>query len=191
MTDLSGIILAGGKSVRMQTDKARLFYHGMEQYRYVAKMLSVQCKDVHIACRQDQSFDINCIYDLPEMAGIGPAAAWFSAFETLGNAFAIVGIDYPLFNEQELQNLIQERDPQANASVLFNAQTGFYEPMLGIYESSFYQKLLSHKHAPIISIQTILRDSQVKKVLPLNKNAIISIDHPEQYQSILQSLNEK
>lgn len=191
MTDLSGIILAGGLSVRMQTDKARLNYHGIEQYRHVAKLLSDSCQDIHISCRQDQTFDINCIHDLPEMAGIGPAAAWFSAFETLGHAFVIVGIDYPLFNEQELQNLIQERDPQADASVLFNAQTGFYEPMLGIYESSFYQKLLSIKHEPIISIQTILRNSQVKKVLPLNKNAIISIDNPEQYQSILQTIHEK
>jgi molybdopterin-guanine dinucleotide biosynthesis protein A len=191
MTDLSGIILAGGLSVRMQTEKARLNYHGMEQFRYVAKLLSESSKDVHISCRQDQTFDIDCIYDLSELAGIGPAVAWFSVYEKLERAFIILGIDYPLFDEQELKNLIQQRDPQADASVLFNSQTGFYEPMLGIYEWSFYQKLQSVRHEPIISIQTILRSCQVKKVLPLNKNSIISIDHPEQYQSILQTIHEK
>lgn len=191
MTDLNGIVLAGGRSIRMKTDKAFLMYHGLEQYQYLVNLLDNFCNDIYVSCRTEQQFSCKCICDLAEYAGIGPAAAWFSVFNTSLKAFVILGIDYPYFNLEELRNLILNRDKKAVASVLYNQETGFYEPMLGIYEASFYNILISQADTTGISIQSILRKSNVKKVLPLNNNAIRSIDNPDDYQATLFSLNGK
>lgn len=191
MTDLTGIVLAGGYSTRMKTEKAFLHYHGIEQYQYIVNLLDNFCEEIFISCKKQQNFNGKCIHDLPEYDTIGPAAAWFSVFKATQKGFVMIGIDYPFFNFKELQNLIEQRDTSADASVLFHKETGFFEPMLGIYEWSFYERLKTQTDAETVSIQTLLRHSIVKKVLPLNSQAITSIDNPEQYQSALLSLHGK
>lgn len=191
MTDLTGIVLAGGYSTRMKTEKAFLHYHGIEQYQYIVNLLDNFCEEIFISCKKQQKFNGKCIHDLPEYDTIGPAAAWFSVFKATQKGFVMIGIDYPFFNFKELQNLIEQRDTSADASVLFHKETGFFEPMLGIYEWSFYERLKTQADAETVSIQTLLRHSIVKKVLPLNSQAITSIDNPEQYQSALLSLHGK
>lgn len=49
-----GLVLAGGKSSRMDKDKALLTYHTQNQLIHTAKMLEKQCEQVYISCRTGQ-----------------------------------------------------------------------------------------------------------------------------------------
>ena len=51
---LNGLVLAGGKSVRMGTAKDQLNWHGKEQRYFAADLLAPFCEEVFISCRQDQ-----------------------------------------------------------------------------------------------------------------------------------------
>ena len=190
MNDLAGIVLAGGASSRMQSDKALLVYYNKPQYLHVSDLLQSYTKQVLISCKKQQNLEGNCLYDLEEFDQVGPAAAWLSAFSTLKQGFVIMGIDYPLFDANELQHLMISRDPNADASVMFNETTGYFEPMLGIYELSFFNHLKAHLNAPNISIQNILRQCTVKQVNPLNPQAIISVDDPEHFKQIKQTIHD-
>ena len=53
--DLYGLILAGGKSSRMQTDKGELQYHETTNQRtYLYKMLNLFCNKTFVSCRNEQ-----------------------------------------------------------------------------------------------------------------------------------------
>ena len=56
---LNGLVLAGGKSVRMGYDKSSIQWHGKEQRYYMADLLKQICKDVFISCRKKQKDEID------------------------------------------------------------------------------------------------------------------------------------
>ena len=46
---MNGLVIAGGKSTRMQQDKAMIQYHGMPQYQYVYNILQPFCSETFIS----------------------------------------------------------------------------------------------------------------------------------------------
>ncbi|MDQ6610064.1 MAG: NTP transferase domain-containing protein, partial [Bacteroidota bacterium] len=56
---LNGLVLAGGRSVRMKQDKGLLHWHGKEQRYYMADLLQQCCAEVFISCRQEQAQNIS------------------------------------------------------------------------------------------------------------------------------------
>jgi len=46
---LNGLVLAGGKSLRLGTDKGKINWHGNEQRYYIAELLQKFCDEVFIS----------------------------------------------------------------------------------------------------------------------------------------------
>src|SRR5215470_7998152 len=51
------LVLAGGRSTRMQRDKAVLNYHGRTQLEWVVSLLQPYAQRVFVSCRADQAND--------------------------------------------------------------------------------------------------------------------------------------
>ena len=51
---LYGLIMCGGKSSRMGTDKSRIVYQQKEQQYHVYQMLQTFCEKVFISCNAEQ-----------------------------------------------------------------------------------------------------------------------------------------
>src|SRR5688500_5883519 len=108
---LYGLVVCGGKSSRMGTDKSLLDYYGKPQRYYEYDMLKTLCEDVYISSNADQYSGIpssfNALPDNARFGEIGPMAGQLSAFELFPNAsFLAVGCDYPLLQMEDLQDLI-------------------------------------------------------------------------------------
>ncbi len=189
--DLIGVVLAGGQSERMTCDKAFLKYRDIPQYQFLFEMLQKHCHKTVISANQHQKFEQTSIVDAEAYQGFGPPAAWLSVFDYCASAIIILGVDYPYFDEHELQHLLAHRDKTCVASVCYNGTTGFYEPMLGIYELSFFKLLKEAKSDQPISIQNILRNNQTKKVIPLNSSSIQSVDTMDEYEKVKSILHDK
>ena len=56
---LNGLVLAGGKSLRMGYDKSSIEWHGKEQRYYMADLLKQYCDEVFISCRADQQNEVD------------------------------------------------------------------------------------------------------------------------------------
>ena len=82
--NIYGLVLAGGKSTRMNVDKSLLFYHGKTQVEHAFALLSPHCAKVFVSNRREQEHlqghdHLPQLHDLPEYSDIGPLGGVLSA----------------------------------------------------------------------------------------------------------------
>lgn len=145
---INGLVLAGGKSVRMGSDKGLATWHGKAQRYYMADMLAPLCAEVFISCREEQAGEIDPFYktivDAPAYAGSGPSGAILTAFETYPNtSWLVVACDLPLLDPATLKYLLQNRDGGKVATTFRSPYDGLPEPLITIWEPAAYTILLT------------------------------------------------
>lgn len=177
---LSGLVLCGGKSVRMGRDKALISYHKKPQYAHVAGLMERLCPDVFISCNQQQkeafSEYYQTIVDSATFENAGPLTAVLTAFETIKDAALLVtGCDYPYFTYNDMLALIQAREPGIDVVCYRNQDTGFEEPLLAVYEQQCAPLLLQYYNEGHTSLRHFLRAVNTKYITTQSRN-ITSID---------------
>ncbi|HJY42283.1 MAG TPA: NTP transferase domain-containing protein [Steroidobacteraceae bacterium] len=135
---LFGLVLAGGASTRMRTDKALLDYHGQPQLRWAFELAAKFCAATFVSVRPDQREDSSRA-GLPQIVdrqpGIGPIAGISAALlEHPKAAWLVLACDLPFLTEGTLQHLIAHRDPHQVATAYRSAHDGLPEPLCAIWE---------------------------------------------------------
>ncbi|MCU0349191.1 MAG: NTP transferase domain-containing protein, partial [Saprospiraceae bacterium] len=108
---LNGLVLAGGKSRRMGTDKSVLQYHDKPQRDVMIDLLEKICRHTKLSCRPEQAGELVYTHDvLPDtFLGLGPMGAILSAFrQAPDSAWLVVACDLPLLDEAALLVAIWE-----------------------------------------------------------------------------------
>lgn len=136
-----GLVLAGGKSVRMGQDKGAIQWHGIEQRYHMHAVLSSICEKVFISCRAAQNADISNNYPtiVDTHTDTGPIFALLSAFEYRSDvAWLVVACDLPLLDVAALQLLLQNRNCSGIATTFQSPHDGLPEPLVTIWEPEAY-----------------------------------------------------
>ncbi len=144
---LRGLVLAGGHSQRMHTDKGHLHYHGpADQRQHTSALLAEVCTDVLLSCRPDQAADVADagLVPLPDtFLGLGPLGGLLSAFQTDPNAaWLVAACDLPFLSAATLRFLVENRQPSRPATALQLPGNEFPEPLMTIWEPTAYAHLL-------------------------------------------------
>ncbi|GAB3292302.1 hypothetical protein GCM10027511_05300 [Hymenobacter humi] len=142
---LRGLVLAGGRSERMQTDKGALHYHALDQRQHTAALLSEFCPDVRVSVRPDQAADLPAgLKPLPDtFLNLGPLGGLLSAFQADPNAaWLVLACDLPFLTRQTLEFLVTNRQPARAATALKSPWNDFPEPLVTIWEPRSYGQLL-------------------------------------------------
>ena len=143
---LRGLVLAGGRSQRMQTDKSQLRYHGQEQRQYAAALLAEVCEDVFVSCRPDQADAVAAagLAPLPDQfLDLGPMGGLLTAFRHDPNAaWLVVACDLPFLSATTLRYLVQHRHAGRVATAFQSPHNEFPEPLITIWEPRSYATLL-------------------------------------------------
>jgi molybdopterin-guanine dinucleotide biosynthesis protein A len=182
---MNGLVIAGGKSTRMQQDKAMLQYHRMPQYQYVYNMLQSFCSETFISLHtENNNIPLPKIIDNPIYSNAGPMAALLTAFEQYKSDWLVVAIDYPLISNSHIEGLMSCFANTKESYVYYNTDTNFYEPFIGVYTSAFLSTFVKEFAGQQTSLQKILQQNNVQKITVANSQVLQSIDTPEQYQAI-------
>ncbi len=181
---LYGLVLAGGKSVRMGQDKGLIQWHGKEQRYYMADMLRPLCADVFISCREEQLQDIAPDYKTltDTFEGSGPLIAILSALkEKPDAAWLVVACDLPLLDTATLEYLIKNRDTNSIATTFESPFDQLPEPLITIWEPSSYEVLLNHISEGFkCPRKALIRNSErVKILVATDPNALKNANTPE------------
>ena len=145
---LFGLVLAGGASTRMRTDKAALQYHGQPQLRWVFELVSKFCAASFVSVRPDQRDDAARAGHpqiVDRQPGIGPIAGISAALlEQPKAGWLVLACDLPFLTERTLQHLIAHRDPQKIATAYRSAHDGLPEPLCAIWEPAAREPVLAY-----------------------------------------------
>lgn len=135
---LYGLVLAGGRSTRMQRDKASLEYAGRPQLARAMDLLAPLVVRAFVSVRPDQPPDRErAVYDaITDLhTGLGPLAGIQAALHAHpGQAWLVLACDLPFLDAPTLQHLIAQRDPGRLASAYRSAFDAQPEPLCAIYE---------------------------------------------------------
>lgn len=180
---LNGLVLAGGKSRRMGTDKDQIQWHGKEQRYYTADLLSKYCEEVFISCRQDQEKQIDPAYkSLPDtFLNMGPQGGILSAFRFFpDSAWLVVACDLPLVDEKTLQHLTEKRAISKMATAYKSPVDGLPEPLITVWEPASYPVLLHFLGRGITCPRKVLMQSDILLLDPLQPEALLNVNTPEE-----------
>ncbi len=182
--DLYGLVICGGESSRMGTDKSLINYYCKPQRYFLHELLQSFCKKVFISCNKSQAKEMESGYDIivdaPQYQNTGPIAALLSAFEKYpDNSFLAIGCDYPFINKTEIQDLIDARDKTAKA-VCYQNRESITEPLLALYENEIFQLMKSNFAQQKYSLRYFLDEINAKKIIADRDDALRSVDTPEE-----------
>ncbi len=178
-------MLAGGKSTRMQRDKAALAYDGEPQLARAVSLLSHHVDSVHVSVRASQKQDrLRSRYSMiaDSIDGTGPIVGILSALEAHAHcAWLVLACDLPFLSDAVLRELAERRQPEHAATAYRSARDGLPEPLCAIWEPRSQQSLASF-HA---NGGTCPRKFLIREGVPLlelrDAQALDNVNTPEEY----------
>lgn len=191
---LKGLVLAGGKSVRMGYDKSSIAWHGKEQRYYMADLLKQFCDDVFVSCRAEQQNEIDKDYKTlaDTFIDLGPYGAMLSAFRQKPDAaWLVVACDLPLLDSNALQDLVEQRNISAVATTFESPHDGLPEPLITIWEPKAYPILLSFLSQGYTCPRKALRNNDVHIIKAENANTLMNVNTQEELEKVKNILLQK
>ncbi len=189
---LYGLVLGGGKSTRMGSDKRLLRYHGVPQQQYIHSLLETVCNQVFLSVRDDQvstqEKGMALIIDQNEYKG--PFNGILSAHKTHPNAaWLVIACDLPLIDQDTLELMVAKRNPNKNATSMATHKTGLPEPLATIWEpKGMIAASECMKAASSSCPRKFLLNSDIELVHPLNDEVLFNANSPEDFEHIQSKL---
>lgn len=139
MPDYCGVLLAGGQSSRMGTDKALLELGGLKTIQWVDERLRKITDQRVIITNQKERFSFVDIPSYPDVfEGEGPMAGLHAAIHYLSSDYYLLSAcDTPFLSPAVYEVLKQQVVGHDIAIPVFN---GKFHPMSGVYSAEVYKK---------------------------------------------------
>lgn len=180
VTNIYGLVLAGGMSTRMGQDKSLMQWHGKEQHYHMADLLQDFCDEVFISCRQEQQISAGYKSIVDSVDGKGPIVGILSAMELHPDtAWLVVACDLPLIDRETLQYLLDNRDATKVATTYKSPYDGLPEPLITIWEPSAKAVLEDFRTRGYNCPRKALINSDSMVLHALNEDALINTNTPE------------
>lgn len=182
---LFGLLLTGGRSRRMQRDKAALAYAGQSQLTRAMALLTPITQRRFVSIRADQANDpqrtaFDTIADVVNDLGpIGGIQAALRAHPEAG--WLVLACDLPLLDAATLDHLIAHRDPTRLATAYRSSFDGLPEPLCAIFEpasaSALEEWIAAGKKCP----RAFLGQANVRLLNLPNPRALDNVNTVEEY----------
>lgn len=180
---IHGLVLVGGESRRMGSDKALLSYDGKAtQLERTAALLQSVCPRVFISQREEQPFPTpegtEAIYDSVDEAR-GPLRGILSAMQAHPDAhWLVLACDLPNLSKATLEKLIAsfQEAPAPELTAYRSSHDDLPEPLCAIYPSG--------SDAGLLALAQELGKSCPRKLLIIKEAALVDQNDPRSLDNI-------
>jgi len=189
---LEALILAGGKSSRMGSDKSQLKYGDVKAIDRIIRLCQELGLRVNVSLAANQNESLTSIQDIQyvqdQFIELGPFGAICSAFmKKPNNAFLVLACDLPLIDKETIQKLMDQRNATSYATAIKGVNEEFPEPLVAIYEPKIYMRFLQFLSLGYSCPRKVLINSPVEIVQLTDNKCITNVNTQEEYQQIIQS----
>jgi len=190
IASVHGLVLAGGKSTRMGTDKGTLNFYGKNQRDVAIELLEKNHLKTYLSVREEQEIGIeNKITD--KFVGLGPFGAICSALqENPDVAWLVLATDLPFVNDEVIKLLLKHRNPSKVATAIKGKNSQFPEPLITIWEPKSYTLLLNYLAQGYSCPRKVLLNSDIE-IVEVDDDFIRNINTPEEFKAAHKEINEE
>lgn len=193
---LVGVVLMGGQSTRMGSDKSQLEVSSSilrPDEKNVSRTTFAELALAKLKCyvdkvyfsinkeQQDLNFE-NTILD--EYENEGPLSGIISALRATQASILVLGVDMPLVRKQTIKNLIKHRNWDLLTTTYYDDKNAKWEPMLSIWEIETLPALEKYFDAGGRSIQKFLNQFGNQRVQIDNLEEFKNVNTMEEYQAL-------
>ena len=177
---LYGLVLAGGESRRMGSDKALLVRDGRSQLSHAADLLATHTERVFVSARREQLDDpergrYDTIADRYD--NLGPVAGILSALEEHpGCDWLVVACDLPNIDDETLTQLVAERTGDKPFTAYRSSYDGMPEPLCAIYSAASVDVIRSFLDDGVVCPRKMLIRSDTQLLEQPNPAALDNIN---------------
>jgi molybdopterin-guanine dinucleotide biosynthesis protein A len=163
-TDITGIILAGGQSSRLGTDKAFIKIGNKTLIENTYEVITDYCKEVLISANNHTGHSFPEQRIIPDyIPGLGPIGGIYSCLKHSGTENnLVVAVDIPFINKGLIQFLISD---MADAELIIPISgDGKAEPLCALYKKSVLphlEKMIAKKD---LKVQNLTHYCKSKKL---------------------------
>mgnify|MGYP000523285217 CR=1 FL=1 len=184
--EIKGLVLVGGKSTRMGTDKSQLEYFGKPQKEHVKELLENSNLETYYSVQNDAGNE-NEIHDA--FLNLGPFGGICSAFQKDPNsAWLVLATDLPFVNDELIQLLLRKRNPSKIATAIKGKGKEFVEPLMTIYEPKSYPILLQYLAQGYSCPRKPLINSDVE-IVEIDDALIRNINTLEEFKAVKKEID--
>ena len=190
---LQGLVLAGGRSSRMQRDKAALSYHGRSQLEWAMQLIRPYVQRSFVSVRADQTHEpVRARFEqiVDTARGQGPIAGILAAQQAHpGAAWLVLACDLPFLSDATLSSLIERRNPSRQATAYRSAHDGLPEPLCAIYEPASAAAIDAYVARGGQCPRKFLLQSDVELLQLPDARALDNVNTPDEYRAVVGSLS--
>jgi molybdenum cofactor guanylyltransferase len=186
------LVLAGGRSSRMQTDKAALAYHGRAQLADAMHLVAPLVARAFVSVRSDQTDDPlrgGFAQIVDRRADVGPIAGIMAAQEQYPEvAWLVLACDLPFLTATTLKHLLHARDPACVATAYRSSHDGLPEPLCAIYEPASRAALSTYFDSGRQCPRKFLSEAPVHLISLPDTHALDNVNTPAEYETAMRTL---
>ncbi len=142
---LNGLVLAGGRSLRMGQDKGAMVWHGLPQTQYLAALLAPFVDEVFVSVRKDQA-------GMAHVSGLAMVEDHYPCPSPLNGIVSamrmqpktnwlVVAVDMPHVDRPAVEALLERRDASKVATCFESPGKGGPDPLLAVWEGHAFSLL--------------------------------------------------
>lgn len=170
---VTGLILMGGQSSRMGTDKAFVEYKDQTLLEHALSHLKDLTTEVYLSVNANQ-FEVlqgayKCIQD--KYIDKGPMGGILSALEALNQDLIVLAVDMPNAKQSILNSLIST----SNKVRAYQNQSNQWEPLPSYWPKTITKTLSSHFGKNQLSLSSFLQ---------INGEAVVSVNHSDSFKNL-------
>lgn len=184
-SELYGLVLAGGKSTRMNADKGELQYHAdTKQRSFLYQLLQKYCIKTFISCRQEQ---VNLLqqeeaFIADENLYRGPLNGILSSHHLYPDkAWLVIAVDLPHVSDATITRLITQRDNEKPATAYATQATPLPEPLAAIWEPQALTLAEKYIQSGPTCPRKFLIGQDVKIIHPADDNELFNANYYTEY----------